>query len=80
MSRGVGKKGFHGGDWAGAIRKLVYSKALPENLNLKCRSKFNQDFTNYGCLQWAILNILHGFKEKKSPECKRFFQIFFQNV
>ena len=78
MSRDIEEKGFHEGDWEGVSRKLVSSKAVPEGLNLKCRSKFNQGFTNRGCLHWAILNVLHGFKEKKSQEGKRFyFQFYF---
>ena len=37
MPRGVGGKSFHGGEWEGVSRKLVSSKAVPEDLNLKCR-------------------------------------------
>ena len=42
----LGGKDFHGGDWVGGSRELVSCK---EYLNLKCRSKFNQSFNNFGC-------------------------------
>ena len=81
MSRDIEEKGFHGGDREGVSRKLVSSKAVPEGLNLKCRSKFNQGFTNRGCLHWAILNVLHGFKEKRAHRARDFiFNFIFQNV
>ena len=39
---------------------------------MKYRSKFKHDFTNRGCLHCAILKALHAFKEKKSPQGKRY--------
>ena len=36
-------------------------KTVPEDLNLKFRSKFNHSFTNHGCLHYAALKALSGF-------------------
>ena len=41
-------------------------------LNIKFRSKFNHGFTNRDCLHCAILKALYGFKEKMSPQGKRY--------
>ena len=70
MSRNVEEKDFHGGDWEGVSMKLTSSKAGREDWNLKCRSKFNQGFTNCGCLHWTIVNVLHGFKEKRGHKAR----------
>ena len=44
---------------------MISSKALPEDLNLQFKSKFNRDFTNHGCFHCAILKTLYSFKEKR---------------
>ena len=49
---------------------VVSSKAVPEDLNMKFRSKFNHRFTNHGCLYWAIS------KASKTRD----LQFFLQNV
>ena len=51
---------------------MVSSKAVPENLNLKLRSKFN-----HGCMRCAFLEVLCSFKEKRADEARYFF---FQDV
>ena len=51
---------------------MVSSKAVPEDLNLKLRSKFNNGFTNHGCLHCAILK---AFKKERAHG--RFFESIF---
>ena len=51
---------FLGRDWEGVswglVREpIISSKAVPEDLNVKFKSKFNHGFTNRGCLRCAIL-------------------------
>ena len=47
--------------------------AVPEILNMKCRSEVKHGFTNRGCLDGTILKALNGFKgKKKSPHGKRY--------
>ena len=41
------------------------SKTVPEDLNLKFRSKVNPAFTNHGRLHSAIIKTLYGFKKKR---------------
>ena len=48
----------------GLQKPIVSSKAVPEVLNMKCRSEFKHGFTNRVCLHCAILKALHGFKEE----------------
>ena len=51
---------------------MVSSKAVPEHLNQKFRSKFN-----HGYLHCAILKALYGFKEKRAHKARDFsFKIF----
>ena len=45
---------------------MVSSNTIPEDLNLKFKSKFNPAFTDHGCLHCAILKALYGFKRKKT--------------
>ena len=45
---------------------MVFSKAVPDDQNLKFRSKFNHDFTNYRYLDYAILKTLYDFIEKRA--------------
>ena len=47
---------------------------------MKYRSEFKHGFTNRDCLQCAILKVLHGVQEKKSPNVKGYaiFSIFFK--
>ena len=52
---------------------MVSSKAVPENLNLKLRSKFNHGFTNHGCMRCAFLEVLYSFKEKRADKARYFF-------
>ena len=49
---------------------MVSSKTVPENLNLKFRSKFIHGFANNGCLQYAILKGLYGFKQKRAHKAR----------
>ena len=43
---------------------------MPENLNLKFRSKFNPVFTCHGCLNYAILRAIYGFKVRRDHKAK----------
>ena len=52
--------------------KLVSSKAVPEDLNMKFRSKLNHGFTNCGCLHCAIA-ILKAYKAR---DTQLFFKMF----
>ena len=54
----------------GQQEPTVSSKAVPKDLKMKFRSKFNHGFTNRGCLQCAILKALKA----------RDMQSFLQNV
>ena len=54
----------------GLVVTFVSSKVVPEDLNMKFRSKFNHDFINRGCLHCAILKACKG----------RDMQFFLQNV
>ena len=65
-------KGVSWGRLGRVSRKLSFlvGKAVTEDLNLKLRSKFNQGFTNYGCLHCAILKLLHSFKENKNQKAR----------
>ena len=56
---------------------MVSNKAVPEDLNLQFRSKFNHGlgFTNHGRLQCAILKDLYGLKEKRTHK-----SVFFQKI
>ena len=56
---------------------MVSSKTVPEDLNLKLRSKFNLVFTSYDCLHGAILKVLYDFKGKRDYEASQFL---FHNV
>ena len=49
---------------------MVSSKTVPENLNLKFRSKFIHGFANNDCLQYAILKGLYGFKQKRAHKAR----------
>lgn len=48
---------------------MVSRKAVPEDFNLKYRSKFNPGFTNHGYLCCAIIKLsksfIYDFKGKK---------------
>ena len=46
---------------------------------MKYRSEFKHGFTNPGYLHCAILNPLHGFKEKRALK-ERDMQFFLQNI
>ena len=52
---------------------------MPENLNLKFRSKFNTIFTCHGCLNYAILRAIYGFKVRRDHKAKH-SRFPFQNV
>ena len=52
---------------------------VPEDLNLKFRSKFNPGFTSHGCLHCAILKGLHSFNEKRDQKL-RDIKFLLQNV
>ena len=52
---------------------------MPENLNLKFRSKFNPIFTCHGCLNYAILRPIYGFKVRRDHKAKH-SRFPFQNV
>ena len=41
----------------GQQEPILSSKAVPEDLNMKFRLKFNHGFTNRSCLHCAILNL-----------------------
>ena len=56
---------------------MVSSKAVPENLTLKLRLKFNHGFTKHGCMRCAFLEVLYSFKEKRADKVR---YIFFQHV
>ena len=58
---------------------MVSSKAVPEILDMKYRSKFKHCFTNRGYLHCVILKALHGFQEKGAHK-SRDMQFFLQNV
>ena len=58
---------------------MVSGTTVPEDLNLKFRSKLNPGFTNHGCLHCAILKALYGFKDKRDHKAKD-SQFLFQNV
>ena len=60
MSRGVGGRVFQffGEKLAGVYYEPVLSrKAVPEDLNMEFRLKFNHGFTNRGCLVCGILSL-----------------------
>ena len=63
----------------GQQESTVSSKTVPEDLNMKFRSKFYHGFTNRGCLHYAIIKTLYCFKEKREHEA-RDTQFFLQNV
>ena len=78
VSRGA-EGGFFRGDW-GRVSGELWSLAVPKNLSLKLRSKFNHGFTNHGSLVCAaICKTLHAFKEKRAHK-KRDGQFYFQNI
>ena len=57
------RKGFSvflGDAGRGLVGTFVSSKVVPEDLNMKFRSKFNHDFINRGCLHCAILKACKG--------------------
>ena len=56
---------------------MVSSKTVPEDLNLKLRSKFNLAFTSYDCLHGAILKVLYDFTGKINYKATQFI---FRNV
>ena len=62
-------------NWEG-VWEGVFSKAVPEVLDMKYRSKFKHGFTNRGNLHCAILKALHGFQEKRAHR-SRDIQFFF---
>ena len=41
----------------GLCETIVFSKAVPEVLNMKCRSEFKHGFTNCGCFLCAIVKV-----------------------
>ena len=49
---------------------MASKKPVPQDLNLKFRSKFNH-YTNYTSLYYPILKVLYGFKEKQGPQGKK---------
>ena len=49
---------------------MVSSKAIPEHLNLKFKSKINPGFTNHGCLHCAVLKSLYGFQETRDHKAR----------
>ena len=63
----------------GLYGTIVFSKAVPEVLNTKYRSEFKHRFSNRSCLNCAILNALHGCKEKRAHKA-RGMQLFRQIV
>ena len=69
MFRSAGGRIFVVGDQQ---ETMVSSKTVPENLNLKFRSKFIHGFANNGCLHCAILKALYGFKEKRAHKARDF--------
>ena len=46
---------------------------------MKFRSKFNNGFTNRGCLHCAVLKALYNFKEKRAHKA-RDMQYLLQNI
>ena len=58
---------------------LACTKAAPVDLTMKFISKFNNSFTNRGCLLRVILKAWYGFKEKRAHKV-RDMQVFLQNV
>ena len=58
---------------------MASSEIVPEDLNLKFRSKFNPGFTNHGCLHCAILKALYSFNEKRDQKL-RDIKFLLQNV
>ena len=43
------------------------------DLNIKFISKFNDGVTDRGCLHYAILNALYGFKQKRAHKVREIF-------
>ena len=82
MSRGSGRSSSWGRLGEGRVLGN-YGKAVPEDLNLKFRSRFNHTFTNHGCLHYAIPKTLYSFKEKRAGKqgivnfCFKFFKMRF---
>ena len=58
---------------------MVSNKAVPDDLNLRFRSKFNHDFTNHGCLHCVILKKLLILRKKSPHHRVRGSKFFFQN-
>ena len=48
---------------------LLFSKAVPEDFNMKFRSKFNHGFTNRGCFHCATLSL-------QGKRCNFSFEMF----
>ena len=53
--------------------------AVPEVLNMKCRSEVKHGFTNRGCLDGTILKALNGFKGEKKAHMTKDMEFFLQN-
>ena len=49
------------------------------DLNIKFISKFNDGVNDRGCLHYAILNALYGFKQKRAHKVRE-MQFFLQNI
>ena len=58
---------------------IVSSKAAPEVLDMKYRSKFKHCFTNRSYLHCAILKAFYGFQEKRVDKSID-MQFFLRNV
>ena len=57
----------------------VSSKTVPDNLNIKFRSKFNCVFANHGSFHGAILKVYPVFQEAEANEA-RDSKCLFQSV
>ena len=80
MSRGAGEKVFlFLWERLREVGRIAFSKAVPEDLNKKVRSKCNYDFSNRGYLHCAFLNhfIVSRKKDPTRKEiCNFSFKIF----
>ena len=63
----------------GLQETIAPSKAVPEVLDMKYRSKFKHGFTNQGYSHCAILKSLYGFQEKRTLK-SRDMQFLLQDV
>ena len=52
---------------AGLVGTFIFSTAVPKDLKIKFRSKFNHGFTNRGCLHCAILKVYNARDKQFFP-------------